>query len=173
MIGNANFKRAFTKWLNFQRRISPMTPMFKSILTDVTSFSLLAGVGYAAGVMAAWLNCYYIVILSWALYYLFNSFTTGLLPWGSCNNWWNTETCRSEYERPSCIVSNYSEPMTTPHSYRWVFKLANNYLPFISFFSSLFLRLEQPFTTMFRLLPPKVPQSSCLYQRTIHKSPIP
>ena len=68
----------------------------------------LSGVGYAAAISAAWLNTYYIVILSWALFYLVSSFNS-VLPWSHCNNWYNTETCRSEYDRPLCSnVTNAS-----------------------------------------------------------------
>lgn len=57
---------------------------------------LFKGVGYAAAIIAFWLNCYYIVVLAWALYYAYNSITSSsVLPWSTCNNWWNLESCRT------------------------------------------------------------------------------
>ena len=52
----------------------------------------LAGIGYASVVIVQFLNIYYIVILGWALFYMFASFTSKL-PWSHCDNPWNTPQC--------------------------------------------------------------------------------
>ncbi|XP_042693745.1 sodium- and chloride-dependent betaine transporter-like [Centrocercus urophasianus] len=53
---------------------------------------IFEGIGYSSQVIETYLNIYYIIILSWALFYLFSSFTT-VLPWASCNNPWNSDLC--------------------------------------------------------------------------------
>ncbi|XP_009694944.1 PREDICTED: sodium- and chloride-dependent GABA transporter 3-like, partial [Cariama cristata] len=50
---------------------------------------LFEGIGYATQVIEAHLNVYYIIILAWAIFYLFNCFTTEL-PWATCGHEWNT-----------------------------------------------------------------------------------
>ncbi|KAL1022368.1 hypothetical protein UPYG_G00025760 [Umbra pygmaea] len=53
---------------------------------------LFGGLGYASQVMILHGCVYYIVILAWALFYLFHSFQSEL-PWAHCNNTWNTDAC--------------------------------------------------------------------------------
>jgi len=53
------------------------------------------GIGWASLVIVFWLNVYYIVILAWNLFYLFQSFSK-VLPWSVCTNWWNSECCTVE-----------------------------------------------------------------------------
>ncbi|XP_069084236.1 sodium- and chloride-dependent GABA transporter 2-like [Pleurodeles waltl] len=50
------------------------------------------GIGYASLVIVIFMNSYYIIVLAWAFFYLFNSFTTDL-PWASCGHEWNTDNC--------------------------------------------------------------------------------
>ncbi|MBN3308362.1 INE protein, partial [Amia calva] len=50
---------------------------------------LLKGVGTATVVISFIMCTYYNIIITWALYYLFSSFQSPL-PWGNCNNTWNT-----------------------------------------------------------------------------------
>uniref|UniRef100_A0A8C4F660 Transporter n=1 Tax=Dicentrarchus labrax TaxID=13489 RepID=A0A8C4F660_DICLA len=49
---------------------------------------LFKGVGLATVVISFVFSTYYNVLMSWALFYLFNSFKA-VLPWTSCNNTWN------------------------------------------------------------------------------------
>lgn len=50
------------------------------------------GTGIATVVISFFLTTYYIVIITWDLYFLFSSFATEV-PWKTCNNSWNTPNC--------------------------------------------------------------------------------
>ncbi|PIK54915.1 putative sodium- and chloride-dependent GABA transporter 2 [Apostichopus japonicus] len=55
-------------------------------------FPILKGIGYSALTVAIFFCTYYIVICSWAFFFLFSSFTTKL-PWGDCLGYWTDEYC--------------------------------------------------------------------------------
>ena len=64
-----------------------------------------AGIGYASAVIVFILNCEYNIILTWAYYYLFASFTS-VLPWSNCDNEWNTETCHVDHRKITNMIGN-------------------------------------------------------------------
>ncbi|CAH1778090.1 unnamed protein product [Owenia fusiformis] len=53
---------------------------------------LFTGLGYAMCIISGLVCIYYNVIICWAIFYLFASFTSKL-PWESCGNAWNTAAC--------------------------------------------------------------------------------
>lgn len=70
---------------------------------------LLKGVGVATVVISFLLCTYYNVIITWALYYLFNSFRA-TFPWQSCNNTWNVvENCSDGFARNATHLKSASQ----------------------------------------------------------------
>uniref|UniRef100_A0A3B5A5C0 Transporter n=1 Tax=Stegastes partitus TaxID=144197 RepID=A0A3B5A5C0_9TELE len=53
---------------------------------------LFQGMGYASTLIITFSATSYIVILAWAFFYLFSSFSAEL-PWATCGNYWNTDKC--------------------------------------------------------------------------------
>uniref|UniRef100_A0A8C2I9B7 Transporter n=1 Tax=Cyprinus carpio TaxID=7962 RepID=A0A8C2I9B7_CYPCA len=53
---------------------------------------LFKGVGFTVILISLYVGFYYNVIIAWALFYLFSSFS-GELPWIHCNNTWNSPNC--------------------------------------------------------------------------------
>ncbi|XP_066447007.1 sodium- and chloride-dependent betaine transporter-like isoform X2 [Eleutherodactylus coqui] len=81
---------------------------------------LFSGIGYGTMVMSFLVNIYYIIIMAWSFFYLFNSFTSRL-PWASCNNTWNTENCMeftNKDENWSRII-NHTTNYTSPELEFW------------------------------------------------------
>lgn len=74
---------------------------------------LFEGVGYATQVIVALLNFYYIIVLAWGLFYLSFSFTWDL-PWSSCNNTWNTDSCVEFNRRNDSLDQSHLENATSP-----------------------------------------------------------
>uniref|UniRef100_A0AAX7TS74 Transporter n=1 Tax=Astatotilapia calliptera TaxID=8154 RepID=A0AAX7TS74_ASTCA len=78
---------------------------------------IFTGIGYASIVIVSLLNIYYIVILAWGLYYLFQCFQPEL-PWAKCNQPWNTDHCIEDTYRKNKTLwvaanaSNFTSPVT-------------------------------------------------------------
>ncbi|XP_046331791.2 sodium- and chloride-dependent GABA transporter 2-like [Haliotis rufescens] len=68
---------------------------------------LFQGIGYASTVIVFLLNCDYNIILTWAFYYLFSSFTARL-PWSHCDNEWNSPNCSTFRRHPNASDSENS-----------------------------------------------------------------
>ena len=47
--------------------------------------------------LSGYIAIYYNVIISWAFFYFFSSFSW-TLPWSSCDNAWNSEYCREDHD---------------------------------------------------------------------------
>ncbi|XP_049639169.1 sodium- and chloride-dependent betaine transporter [Suncus etruscus] len=74
---------------------------------------LFQGIGLASVVIESYLNIYYIIILAWALFYLFSSFTSQL-PWTTCTNYWNTEHCMDFLNHSGASSATSPENFTSP-----------------------------------------------------------
>ncbi|XP_077978694.1 sodium- and chloride-dependent creatine transporter 1-like isoform X2 [Glandiceps talaboti] len=57
---------------------------------------IFQGIGFSTTCIMSFCNCYYIIILTWAFYYLFMGFTS-TLPWSNCDNPWNTALCTTNF----------------------------------------------------------------------------
>lgn len=77
---------------------SRFTQMAIKILAFVPTLCFLPplGVGVASVVLSFIVSIYYNLIITWSLYYFFNSFRDPL-PWDGCNKTWNTENCSSYF----------------------------------------------------------------------------
>lgn len=71
---------------------------------------MLKGIGASICVIACLVSWYYNTIVSWAVYFLFSSFTNSP-PWLSCNNTWNTENCTTFKDR----ILQYSKECTSKY----------------------------------------------------------
>ncbi|KAM9846062.1 sodium- and chloride-dependent betaine transporter-like [Aulostomus maculatus] len=57
---------------------------------------MFEGLGVGSFVIMIYMNIYYMVMMAWVIFYLFNSFLSPL-PWSTCDNWWNTALCNSHF----------------------------------------------------------------------------
>ncbi|CAH1773216.1 unnamed protein product [Owenia fusiformis] len=73
---------------------------------------LFKGLGWGMVLVSGIVCVYYNVIITWCLYYLIMSFTSKL-PWGSCDNSWNTDLCATstgnKTEFTNMTISNVTD----------------------------------------------------------------
>ncbi|XP_062373479.1 sodium- and chloride-dependent GABA transporter 2-like [Sardina pilchardus] len=79
---------------------------------------MFEGIGIASQVIVSYLNIYYIVVLAWAVIYLYNSFKHSL-PWANCNNPWNTENCATtlNFSTTTLLRYDYNDTDLDDYSY--------------------------------------------------------
>ncbi|CAI5687367.1 unnamed protein product [Oreochromis niloticus] len=85
---------------------------------------LFEGLGYCSEVVVLYSSIYYIIILAWAFLYLFSSFNSEL-PWASCKNSWNTETCVEFDGKADYFNMTVYENATSPVREFWERRVLN------------------------------------------------
>ena len=76
----------------FPRNEVPQFPIFSGIIITLNFLFHSTGLGYGMIVIVTLVCCYYNVVISYIIYYLFASFSR-VLPWSTCGNSWNTPNC--------------------------------------------------------------------------------
>jgi solute carrier family 6 amino acid transporter-like protein 5/7/9/14 len=75
---------------------------------------IVKGLGYTMVVVSLLIGCYYNVIITYTLRYLFYSLASigsGVLPWANCENEWNDEKCMDVIRLNQCKnLSDVAEP---------------------------------------------------------------
>ncbi|KAK3926811.1 Sodium- and chloride-dependent glycine transporter 2 [Frankliniella fusca] len=66
------------------------------------------GLGYCTLVVITLITVYYQVIVAWAMFYIFNSFSYEL-GWGSCKHDFNSARCFSESANSDCLANSSSQ----------------------------------------------------------------
>ncbi|UYV62769.1 hypothetical protein LAZ67_2001879 [Cordylochernes scorpioides] len=89
---------------------------------------IFKGVGFASITIVFLYNIYYVIIVAWIICYLVSSFTVNL-PWSSCDNWWNTDSC-VELDFVNSTVFNATaalhEPVSSSVSEFWERRVLGN-----------------------------------------------
>merc|ERR1712227_66264 len=73
---------------------------------------IVKGLGYTMVVISLLIGCYYNIIITYTLRYLFDSLkslSTGQLPWENCENSWNTEKCMDVQRLDMCNSGNQTQ----------------------------------------------------------------
>jgi len=112
---------------------------------------LFQGIGYGMCFLSLYIGTYYNIILSWAFFYIFSSFTSSL-PWASCENPWNSEACR-RFDSKNCtshggVMTNEQDCVfqkdVTIDVWKNITETANNAkLPSDEFFHNFMLDISQ------------------------------
>ncbi|XP_068187486.1 sodium- and chloride-dependent betaine transporter-like isoform X2 [Antennarius striatus] len=87
---------------------------------------LFKGMGYASHLIIAFSGTSYVIIIAWAFFYMFSSFSADL-PWATCGNYWNTDSCLD---------------FSHPNDSRTIISRVNTTLPVVEFWKHRVLKVS-------------------------------
>ncbi|CAF3419850.1 unnamed protein product [Rotaria socialis] len=82
---------------------------------------LLRGIGYASLATNCFWGLYYMVLIAYCFYYLIASFQL-IVPWSTCNNWWNTPLCMDKMTLANLSQKTMYLDMTTSPSEEYFYR---------------------------------------------------
>uniref|UniRef100_A0A8C2JH75 Transporter n=1 Tax=Cyprinus carpio TaxID=7962 RepID=A0A8C2JH75_CYPCA len=112
---------------------------------------LFEGLGYGSQVVVFYSSAYYIIILAWAFFYLFSSFS-GELPWASCRNWWNSENCVEFDQMRGTRNLSFMENASSPVKEFWENAGSQNGSVLVFIFQVVYFTATFPYVMLLVLL---------------------